>query len=205
MYRFIESIQLRDGEFKRLPLHQARVTKTMACFYPNEKIIDLESLLANCSYPPEGLFKCRVVYDSEVQLVEFVPYVRREIRSLRLVETSLEPTPYKFEDRIALNAAFARRGDCDDIVLVRDGLLTDSSYSNIALYDGANWYTPRLPLLYGTNRADLLEKGLLTERDIRVDDLKNYTHIALFNAMMEFGKMVLGMDVINNLYPSDHQ
>ena len=196
MCRFVESIQLKAGQFKRLELHQVRLQKALAESYPNVKVIELAESLKNTYFPTEGLFKCRVVYDSEIRLIEFAPYIRREVRSLKLIETEIESHYYKLEDRSGLNAAFAQRGDCDDVLLVRDGLLTDTSYCNIALYDGENWFTPGIPLVYGVNRAELLAEGKLIKKDITVTDLKNYRQIALFNAMIEFGELVLDIGKI---------
>ena len=196
MYRFVETIQLNEGVFKRLPYHQTRLENAMKQFFPNENVIILIECLLNSDYPTKGLFKCRVVYDAEIRLIEFIPYVRREIRTLRVVNSDIESLPYKPEDRTGYNSAFAQRGNCDDVIIVRNGLLTDSSYSNIAMFDGKTWFTPRIPLIYGTNRAELLAKGKLVEKDIVVDDLKNYAKIALFNAMIEFGEIILTSDKI---------
>lgn len=196
MCRFVESIKLKDGVFYRLKLHQERVNKAFAACYPDDEPISIFETLSQSLVPQEGTYKCRVVYDNLVGLLEIVPYSPRGIHSLKLVETELESYPYKLEDRTGFNAAFAQRGDCDDVLLVKNGLLTDTSYCNIALYDGKSWVTPRLPLLYGVNRADLLAHEKLIEKDISVDELKNYQKIALFNAMIEFGDLELDIDKI---------
>ena len=191
MYRFIESIQLKEGNFKRLPYHQARLEKAMKQFYPTREVINLAESLQKTDFPAKGLYKCRVVYDSEIRLLEYVPYLRREIHSLKIVHSDQESFPYKPEDRSGYNAAFAQRGECDDVLMVRNGWLTDSSYANIALFDGKNWFTPRTPLILGVNRAELLEMGKIREKDIKLADLSSYTQIALFNAMIELGEIVL--------------
>lgn len=191
MCRFIESIQLRNGVFKRLKLHQVRLQKAMAAFYPNVPVIDLSLVLKQSEYPTEGLFKCRIVYNSEIRQMDFSTYVRREIQTLCVVETDMASVSYKSEDRSTLNAAFAKRGDCDDVLLVRNGLLADSSYCNVALFDGESWVTPRLPLIYGVNRAQLLLEGKLIEKDVKLDDLLNFHSICLFNAMIEFGEITI--------------
>ncbi|HEY6914841.1 MAG TPA: aminotransferase class IV [Paludibacter sp.] len=196
MCRFVESIKLKDGVFYRLKLHQERVNKAFAACYPTEEPISIFENLNQLIVPQEGIYKCRMVYDEDVQLLELVPYERREIRTLKLVETNLESLAYKLEDRTGFNAAFAQRGFCDDVLLVKNGLLTDTSYCNIALYDGQNWFTPLTPLLYGVNRAELLAQEILIEKDITVEELKNYQKIAMFNAMIEFGEMVLDIDKI---------
>jgi len=196
MCRFIESIQLKDGEFKRLELHQERMRKAMLDYYPKDKIIDLVESLRKIVFSTEGTFKCRIVYDFEIRKIEFIPYVRREIHSLRLVETDMEPRPYKLEDRTQLNAAYSLRGDCDEIILVKNGLLTDTSFSNIALFDGFQWFTPRIPLIYGVNRTQLVENEILIEKDIAVSELLNFQRVSLFNAMNEFGSIELDISSI---------
>jgi len=93
MCRFIESIKLQDGKFYRIALHQARVDKVFADFYPAVKPINLVELLIKSDFPETGIHKCRIVFDSEVQSLEYLPYVRREIKSLKLVETDMGNPP----------------------------------------------------------------------------------------------------------------
>jgi len=196
MRRFVESIKLKDGIFYRLELHQERVNKAFDTFFPEEEPIRIFETLNEYAIPREGIYKWRILYDSDLLSVEFGPYIRREICTLKLVETELESSAFKSEDRAGFNAAFAQRGDCDDVLLVRNGLLTDSSYSNIALFNGTDWFTPRLPLIYGVNRTELLEESKLLEKDISIDSLKDFQQIALFNAMIEFGEIILDIDRI---------
>jgi 4-amino-4-deoxychorismate lyase len=198
MCLFIESIQLNNGVFKRLPLHQARVEAAISDFYPESKAFDLVEFLNKSSFPTSGLYKCRVVFDSEVKLIEFVPYMRRNINSLKLVETEIVSLHYKMENRADFNAAFGQRDNCDDVLLVKKGLLTDTSYCNIALFDGNEWVTPRVPLLYGVCRSELLTHNKIVEGSIRVSDLVNYQRIRLFNAMIEFGDVELDISAIQH-------
>ena len=85
---------------------------------------------------------------------------------------------------------FALRGEADEVVIIRNGLLTDTSYSNIALFDGRHWVTPRQPLLRGTMRQSLLDAGVLTEQDIKAEDWSSYRRVSLINAMMPLGRLV---------------
>ena len=196
MCLFVESIQLNNGEFKRLELHQDRIRRAMSDYYPTQNPFDLVKVLSSLSYPNEGLYKCRIVYDTEIRSLEFIPYIKREIQTLRLVDTTMESTLYKKEDRKQLNAAFALRGECDDVILVKNGYLTDCSFANIALFNGMNWVTPRIPLIYGVNRTQLVEQGNLTEKDILPSDLVNFKRVSLFNAMNEFGSIELDISSI---------
>lgn len=198
MCRFIESIKLQDGKFYRVALHQIRVDKVFADFYPAVKPINLAELLMKSDFPETGVHKCRIVFDSEVQFLEYIPYVRREIKSLKLVETDMETLPYKIEDRTKLNIAFAKREACDDVLMVRNNLITDTSYSNIALFDGENWITPKNPLLFGVNRAQLVAENKLIQKDIKVSELFNFQLIRLFNAMIEFGELEIAIGSIEH-------
>jgi 4-amino-4-deoxychorismate lyase len=197
MSRFIETIKLNNGVFYRLNFHQERVNKAFETFFPEKKPIKLLDILYQILIPQEGLFKCRIVYDTQAYQPEFTQYIRRELNSLKIIEMNLESKPYKPEDRTAYNEAFAQRGICDDVLISRNGLLTDSSYTNVAFFDGTNWFTPRTPLIFGVNRAELLEKGKLTEKDIKVEDLKDFQQIALFNAMIEFGEIMMDISRIS--------
>ena len=105
---------------------------------------------------------------------------------------------YKSAGREPLNCLFALRGACDDILIVKQGLLTDTSIANIALSDGTHWYTPAHPLLKGTRRAALLEEGILQEKDIRPEDLPSFSTVRLFNAMIDWGELELP---VRNIIP----
>ena len=136
--------------------------------------------------------KLRFVYDEAgIHDLTCTPYTRKEILSLRLVYDNNITYPYKSVDRSMLNELKKQQGDCDEILIIRDNHLTDTSYTNVALYDGQQWFTPSTPLLPGTMRQSLLDKGMLQEREILVSDIPQYQQISLFNAMMELGEVVL--------------
>lgn len=191
MYPLIESIKLKDGAFFRLPYHQARFDRGLAQCCADRSSLDLQSLLERSDYPRHGLYKCRLLFGAEGVSLEFQPYVMRNVRTLALMEVDWPTRDYKSADRQHYDAAFAARGEADDVLFVRNGLLTDTSYANIAVFDGQQWKTPRMPLLFGTQRAFLLEKGLITEADIPVEFLNESPRIRLFNAMIEFGELEL--------------
>ena len=62
--------------------------------------------------------------------------------------------PYKYTDRDNINRLIELRGDCDDILIIKNGMVTDSSYANVVFRDlNGNWVTPSTFLLPGTIRA----------------------------------------------------
>ena len=118
------------------------------------------------------------------------------IRSLRLVFSDTVDYRFKSTDRLVLSGLLAQRDGCDEVLIVRRGLLTDTSFTNIALFDGEAWYTPAEPLLRGTMRASLLAEGKLRERDIRPQDLVVYQKIMLLNALNGWGECLLSTSAI---------
>jgi 4-amino-4-deoxychorismate lyase len=133
MCRLLETIQVKNGRLRHLPYHQRRFNAARRTLWG----LPETDLAARINVPERlgpGPHKCRVVYGPEVKSVAFEPYVPRAIRSLRLVEGGRIDYCFKYADRRALQALFDQRAGCDDILIVQEGKLTDTSYSNIALY-----------------------------------------------------------------------
>ena len=187
MCRFVETIRIERGEIQNLRYHNQRLNATRVSFWKGCPLLDLSDYIhAEYSEIP---IKCRVVYKEDIENVSYTPYTIRPVHSLKLVcSDSIEYT-YKSVDREAINALFTQRGKQDDILIVRNGFITDTSIANVALYNGKCWYTPKTPLLKGTRRAELIDKGIIQEKEIRQEELFEYSQVALFNAMVEFGKM----------------
>ena len=87
----------------------------------------------------------------------------------------------------------------EEIVIVQQNHLTDTSYTNIALFDGELWITPSTPLLNGTRRKQLLNAGKIIEREVLVTDLNSFQSISLINAMIDLEELVLPVSSIENL------
>ncbi|GAB3170313.1 hypothetical protein GCM10027291_21870 [Telluribacter humicola] len=133
-----------------------------------------------------GTYKCRLTYGEQVESIEWEPYTPRPIRSLQVVHDVSIDYGHKYRDRQQLNALAEQRGTCDDVLIVQQGLVTDTSYCNVAFYDGEQWLTPSTPLLPGTQRAFLLDQGIIEEAPIRVEELDRYSEVKLFNAMLSW-------------------
>ena len=190
MYLFIETICIEDGKISNLPRHQQRVDATRRRFFGQLPQMNLEEHIRNTGCG-NGRIRCRVTYGTDIENIEYFPYHIRNVETLKTVECDSIEYSYKYADRSSLDALFAGRGVADDILIVRNGLLTDTSIANIALWDGRQWHTPASPLLKGTRRAELLDNGILTEHDIPVKKIWTYRKIRLFNAMLHFGEIEL--------------
>ena len=196
MCQYIETIRVIDGCVCNLAYHEQRMNRTRKEMLGLTEPLHIADLLKAVSLPME-CSKLRFVYDKEgIHDITCTPYIRKEINSLRLVYDNNISYPYKSTDRSALNELKKQQGDCDEILIVRDNHLTDTSYTNIALYDGEQWFTPSTPLLCGTMRQRLLDCGLLQKREIMVSDIPDYQYISLFNSMIPLGEVILPVDKI---------
>ena len=77
-----------------------------------------------------------------------------------------------------------KKGECDDILIIKNGLITDTSFTNIVLENEDGLFTPTSYLLEGTKRRALLETGRIKETIVKPEDLGNYSKLYLINAMI---------------------
>ncbi|MGN0028775.1 MAG: aminotransferase class IV [Marinilabiliaceae bacterium] len=187
---FVETIRVSGGVANNLNYHQVRMDATVAHFFPNVAFPPLEQIADR--FHPLGLNKLRVVYGPQgIECTECEPYSLRTIRSLKIVDGGEIDYSYKSTDRSQLDSLKALCDGCDDVVIIRRGLVTDTSFTNIAIFDGNSWLTPEYPLLKGTRRASLLDMGKVAESPVTVRDLLAAKRIRLFNSMIEFGDIEL--------------
>ncbi|MDP2076846.1 MAG: aminotransferase class IV [Sulfuricurvum sp.] len=161
----------------------------MQCLGANTSF-DLQKLI---SPPPSGIYRCRFLYNAVNCDIEFHPYTARNISSLRLVFDDAIHYPLKYLHRDNLNLLFEKRQGCDDILIVKDGILRDTTIANIALFIHGQWLTPQTPLLHGTTRARMLDEGVLLPAVLTPDDIPKAQKIAIMNAMVGFVEIENGI------------
>lgn len=189
MCRFIESIRVMNGCPRHLSYHLSRAAESLRAHGIEPDFNRLRSWFVLPEKLPPGLVKWRVVYGAEgVHSSTTAPYFSRKIERLRLIDGGDIVYSYKNEDRRRLNALFEKRDGADELVIVKNGYLTDAVYANVLLRDEAGWWTPANPLLAGTERAYLLDTGQVRTRYIRASEIFMYKEIALINAMVPFGE-----------------
>lgn len=182
----IETIQIRNGRALHLRYHQQRFDEARRQLFGICESMLLEELLQVPKAFQYGIVKCRITYAEAIETIEWEPYMPRVVKSLQLVNADAVSYPFKYADRSAIHELMLQRGRCDDILMVKNGLITDTSYSNVALSDGSRYYTPASPLLAGTCRARLLEEGRIELADIAPRDLKHFRSVLLLNAMLDW-------------------
>jgi len=186
MSRLIESIRILDGKFSNLFYHEQRMQRSLHALYGLESPVDIEKYLGKTALPMEGLHKCRIVYDNVSSLVTLTPYEAREIKRVKIVQHDFIHYEHKFLDRQVIDRLFAQRGECDDILIVKQGSVTDCSFSNIVFRKGGDWFTPRAALLRGTMRQKLIDENKIQVREIEKRDIRSFDTFKIINAMLEF-------------------
>ena len=199
MCQFIETMCVEQGRIINLDYHLERIKNTRKHFWNTEITVPTDQLSAlaatqNCRA------KLRFTYDKEnIYNLSCTPYNTRKIERLKLLASNDIEYNYKSVDRSEINLLKAQTEPTDEIIIIKQNLLTDTSYTNIALFDGSQWITPSTPLLKGTRRAQLLDAGKLREREVLATDLKSFQSISLINAMMDLEELVLSISSIENL------
>lgn len=183
---FTEVIKLKDGVFYNLPYHEKRMKMTVKTFY--EQSVDLSEIYVPAD-KVRGLYKCRIVYSNTIHTIEFLPYEFRQIQTMRIVCIDEIEYDFKYYDRKKINQLAGNSG-CDEILIIKNGFVTDSSYSNLVFENNAGLFTPHTYLLNGTKRQFLLDKGLIQEKNIRQVDIAQYDFVYLINAMIDLENQV---------------
>lgn len=180
---FIETIAIRDGRVINRECHLKRMRETAAHFgFPPPGLPDLADIMPISL--KSGPVKCRVLYERLIRDITFELYTPRKITSLIAVNADKLDYAFKYADRRALEYEEWKRKGFDEVIFLKNGFLTDSSFSNIVLRRGNEYITPETYLLNGTQRQRLLKTGCIKEFPVHITALKEYDELILINAML---------------------
>lgn len=182
MNDFLETIKAVDGELFHMPYHQKRYESVLSSF----GFENFENLSEYLEPPKWGVYRCRLVYSPHAITVTYHGYKKRDINSFKLIFNNDIDYSQKLSSREEIDALYEQRDGCDDILIIKNLFVTDTSIANIAFYDSGMWITPKNPLLKGTTRARLIDEGKLFEADIKAQSLRKFSKVALLNAMIDF-------------------
>ena len=184
MCLFIETICYEKGCFQRIELHNERFNRTRKQFFGLQAPFQLELLL---SVPPDlkhKTVKCTVTYGTDIVRIDYNLYQIRPVNSLQMVVDNTIDYAFKYADRTKLNSLFNLRHQSDDILIIKNGLITDTSYANIILKKEGKWHSPSNPLLKGTRIDRYIHEGLVTPALLRPSDLSLFSEARIVNAMI---------------------
>lgn len=191
----LETIHISHGQLQNVKWHNERCNRSRKVLFGLTEPIDLQTVfdekwsknavlyLDTAPNATEAYERCRFLYDTEgVQKVEIIRAAKRNIGSLQLVNADDFDYSHKFAERSRFDL-LAKNKQADDILIVKNGFLTDTTYANIVFRDKTGrWITPSTPLLAGTKRAQLLSVGKIEALDLRPNDLKKFVEARLINA-----------------------
>lgn len=191
-YPLFETIAIENGQVQRLALHQQRVDKSLRQFYSHlapealhlpqlAELIQVSEALSATNNA--ALIRCRISYNNQQSVVEYFPYERKTYRTFKPIICDDIDYSLKFTHRARLNELFSQREDCDEIIIIKQGMVTDCSIGNLIFRRGDKWFTPDKPLFAGTQRRHLIEQGKIQPCPIALSDLATFEEIRVINAL----------------------
>ena len=187
MFHLVESICIERKVLHHIDLHNKRFNKARKKLFNADDWINLDDFIIITENLNDSRYKCRVSTSNGKNLkVEIVPYIQRKIETIKLIEVNDIDYSIKTDQRELLNSAYDKRGNCDDIIIVKNNCITDSWAANVILFDGKHWVTPNTPLLEGVQREYLLSTQRIITKRIYRKDLHFYQKIKLINALVDF-------------------
>ena len=185
MCRLLETIKIKDGVMQNVFLHNQRMNNSRLMLFGKDNFINLEEEIDLEDDDFDGIFKCRVLYSNVIEIVEILPYQIKKINSLKMVFDDSISYAHKFEDRKDISNLYLKKENCDDVLIIKDGFVTDTSYCNIVFDTGTKLITPSTPLLKGVKRQQLLNEKIIEEQEIKHTDIKLFNKAFLINSMFD--------------------
>lgn len=183
--QLLETIQIKDGKFQHIEYHNQRFNASRKALFQIDEAVNLEAIIQIPADFCEGIVRCRVLYESEIQEITFASYTFKNITKLKVVAVPSIDYSYKYADRQVFGDLLEQNPEADEVIILQNGLITDCTIACLAFYDGSQWFVPSTPLLKGTRRQQLLDKGLVKERIIQASDLAFFQKVCLINTFRD--------------------
>lgn len=180
---FFETIKIFNSQAYNLEYHERIMKRTIGA----KLSFSLSEALMCDDDCKDGLFEAKIIYDLSGNFIgkEIKPFKIQDISKIKIIHSTIDYDK-KYCDRSEIDNLLLQKEDADDIIIVKDGFVTDASNANVALMVANKWYTPKHPLINGSTRLRFLERGFLQERDFNEEDLKSASKIAFLSSMLDF-------------------
>ena len=184
---FIETLYVKNGNILNLEYHLERIKRTAKHFKWKTNLSEKLKVKSEKLKVKSEKLRMRVIYnEKEVKKIEFFPIKQRKFKKFKIINADNFDYKFKYKNRQFFTLHFSLYTQFDEFILIKNHLITDTTISNLAFYTGSEWITPKYPLLKGTKRAELLDKGFLKEENIHKSDLKYFKKMAMINAIVGF-------------------
>jgi 4-amino-4-deoxychorismate lyase len=184
MSLLFETIRIENGIIMHPGEHEKRMFDSRVALFGLNDHLRLSEVI---SIPVEfgtGIVRCRVDYGKDIEDVKFTKYKLKPLKRFRIIINDKIKYPFKFSDRSELEFLFPENTDVDEIIIVKNGMITDTSISNLIFLDGNCWITPARPLLKGTCRERMIREGKVKEQYISLRDIGSFSGFKVINAMI---------------------
>ena len=180
-FPFFETIRIACGLAVHADMHLERMRRT-CLFHYNE--FQFGKILDSIEFPNKGFMKLNIWYNQHETEIRISDYVQVAIKKIKMVECDPEfDYSYKYTDRNYLNNLLKSASGADEIIIVKNGFVTDTTKANIVFDKNGKLYTPDTYLLNGTMRQYLLQTGKIIEKTIRAEDITTFRKMYFINAM----------------------
>lgn len=193
MSRVFETIKVFNRKPQNLFYHWERIKWTFKEYYKATPFFNLKQFVENLNYP-DGVLRLKIIYDDAKLDYQITQYKRKRIDYFYLVEVNDLNYKFKYEDRSILEKFC--RSDYGEPIFIKDKFITDTTFSNLAFFDGYKWWTPNTYLLKGTKRSSLIDNKLILVEEISVSDLKYFKKISIINSMNDLNEFCLDINQI---------
>lgn len=186
---FLESVRLENGKVFNLNYHQQRVDETFEKIMKDRKSFCLYEEIQKMKLPSVGLYKIRIEYGSQIIKKEIIPYNRKKIEKFYFVNGEHIFYDLKYADRTCFMNLEKNIPDAEMIIL-KNGMITDTSFSNLVFCADNQWVTPKNFLLNGTTRKRLLSEKKIKEMEIHYKNIFDFETIGIINSMNDLEENV---------------
>lgn len=194
-FQLLESFGLENGTYIVMAQHLKRLEASALYFNFNIDLTRIREALDTCARKhPNGYWKVRLsVYKNGTFNLKPTPI--ELINDKVPVAVADKPISddlflyHKTTNRTIYEAHKIKSAHIFDTLLWNEhGYLTEFTIGNLVVQKNGKYYTPPVSagLLPGTFRADLLNRGIIMEHPLKVEDLKNCTAIWLINSVRKW-------------------
>lgn len=193
-YPLFETVAVERGEILNLDYHQMRYEQALHQYYGRKVLpFNLQEILQKSTAlltlkRSEPLIRCRIDYNDQDYRLQCFAYQRKVFRSFQPVICDHINYGLKFSDRRIFAELLRQKGKHDEIIIIKQGLVTDCTIGNLLFRKNQQWFTPEAPLLNGTQRAKLLAEKRIQTLNIKRQDIAQFDEIRLINAMNPFSE-----------------
>ncbi len=188
MFPLVETIKILDGQPQNLSYHQHRFEASYFKLYKQLTTISLKEQIQVPGNYQTGLVKLRFLYNQSDCFCQYDFYEPKPVKRLKIVFADDIDYALKWVNRKKIDNLLQEKALADDILIIKNQRITDTSFTNIVFWDGGKWVTPKYPLLHGTARARLLNEQKITAEDLFLVDLNRFKSFKLINALRDFDR-----------------